>query len=102
MKKAILASIALTLASLCNAAGPAGEIISMSCSKAVASVFQYVETEGLEIDLNQTDAVVVCVGPANGEILIRIQTPGTPASERKHTFRVDSESFVVTDYAYSR
>ncbi len=63
---------------------------------------QYFRDEGLEADLPQNDAEVVCVGPVDGVIRIRVQTPDMPPTQKKHYVTVDSESFEVVRYSYSR
>ena len=102
MIKPLLVALLFTLPATGICAEPAGEIVSLSCSQAIASAIKYIERENLNIDLSVEDGKFVCVGPTGGRIVLRIQTPGMDAATKKHYFNVDPETYDVVRHAYSR
>ena len=102
MKNNYLLILALALPSSVIGAGKAGDIVSLDCSRAIASAVNFISENQFEIDLDIENGEFICVGPVNGKLHLRIQTPDMDTSTKKHYFYVNAKSFAVEKHAYSR
>ena len=102
MKRYYFLVFFLTLSWPVFGAGKAGDIVSLECSRAIASAIDFIENNQLKVDLGIENGEFVCVGPTNGKLHLRIQTPEMDASTKKHYFDVDAKSYAVLKHAYSR
>lgn len=97
-----LSLITLTISLPVLGAGKAGDIVSLECSRAIASALNFISKKQLKIDLEIKDGQIICVGPVNGKLHLRIQTPEMDVSTKKHYFDVDAKSFAVLKHSFSR
>jgi hypothetical protein len=102
MQISYLPVLALVMCFPVFGAGKAGDIVSLECSRAIASIINFIEESRLEIDLDIKDGEFTCVGPVNGKLHLRIQSPDMDESTKKHYFEVDAKSYVVEKHAFSR
>ncbi len=102
MNKAFALVTALMVSPACNGAGPAGEIVSLACSQAIASALQFIVKEKLEINLQMEGGEMICIGPVGGKIILRIQTPEMEPTTKKHYFNIDAENYSVIKHSFSQ
>ena len=62
MKQLTMAVSVLIVPTVSSGAGPAGEIVSLPCSQAIASAINFIEDENLQAVLTVKDGEFVCVG----------------------------------------
>ena len=102
MRFSFLPFFALVISHPAFGAGKAGDIVSLKCSRAISSAINFIGEKNLDIDLEVNDGEFVCVGPVDGKLHLRIQTPEMAASTKKHYFDVDAKSFAVLKHSFSR
>jgi len=102
MKRKIFPLIILTFSAPSYAAGPAGEVVTLNCSYAIASALKYIDEKEININVTVEDGEFICVTPNDKEIVIRLQTPSLKPKDSKHMFFINAKTYEVERHAYGR
>ena len=102
MKNYISLIIVLIFSAQSFGAGPAGEIVSLNCSYAIASALKFIEEKDIKTNVTVESGEFICVTPNEKEIYVRLQTPNLKPSDNKHMFFVNAKTYEIIRHAYGR
>lgn len=102
MKNYFLLFIVFMFSPATFAAGPAGEVVSLNCSYAIASALRFIKEQNININVSREDGEFTCVTPSKEEIYIRLQSPRLAVSDKKYMFIINARSYEVMRSSFGR
>ena len=102
MKKTTILFSIILFSQTSFGAGPAGEIVSLNCSKAISSALEYIKKQNIKINVSLKLGELACITPNKKEIVVRLQSPTLKASDKKHSFIINTNTYEVNNHTFSR
>jgi len=108
MKELLLAITLAFLSPVVTVAAATGQVISLKCSYAIATVIGEMGTTSNKVmqealtEINDDNGEFVCLQPGNGKIYVRLQSTEMSANDNKLVFTINTRSYEIEKTTYGR